>query len=67
MAWHGFFRPAALGKVYEHYVGKAAHSAAYIYSYTKKYLLTAIVNCKARMVSCQYDSFCAAAGQSSCD
>ena len=26
-------------------------------SYTKNSLLTALVNCKARMVSCQYDSF----------
>ena len=33
-------------------LGKALHSAAY-----KNSLLTALVNCKARMVSCQCDSF----------
>ena len=62
------FFPAALGKAYEHehHVGKALHSAVY-FSYTKNSLLTALVNCKARMVSYQYDSFRAAAGKSSCD
>ena len=45
--------PAALGKAYEHHVGKALPTC----SYTKNSLLTALVNCKARMVSCQYDSF----------
>ena len=44
------FPPAALGKAYEHHVRKAPHSAAY---YTKN----SLVNCKARMVSCQYGSF----------
>ena len=48
--WHGH---AALGKAYEHHVGKALPTC----SYTKNSLLTALVNCKARMVSCQYDSF----------
>ena len=27
---HGLFLPPALGKAYEHYVGKALHSAAYL-------------------------------------
>ena len=40
-------------KAYEHHVGKALPTC----SYTKNSLLTALVNCKARMVSCQYDSF----------
>ena len=47
------FPPAALGKAYEHHVGKVLPTC----SYTKNSLLTALVNCKARMVSCQYDSF----------
>ena len=46
------FPPVALGKVYEHHVGKALPTC----SYTKNSLFTALVNCKARMVSCQYDS-----------
>ena len=41
------FPPAALGKTYEHHVGKALPTC----SYTKNGLLTALVNCKARMVS----------------
>ena len=49
------FPPAALGKAYEHHVGKALPKATC--SYTKNSLLTALVNCKARIVSCQYDSF----------
>ena len=54
-AWlSGSFPPAALGKAYEQHVGKALHSAAYLYNYTKNSLLTALVNCKARMVSCQF-------------
>ena len=47
------FSPAALGKAYEHHVGKVLPTC----SYTENSLLTALVNCKARMVSCQYDSF----------
>ena len=45
----------ALGKVYEHHVDKALPTC----SYTKNSLFTALVNCKARMVtlnSSQYDS-----------
>ena len=54
LAWLARSFPlAALGKVYEHHVGKALPTC----SYTKKSLLTALVNCKARMVSCRYDSF----------
>ena len=45
--WHFFFFHAALGKAYEHHVGKALHSAAYC-SYTKTSLLTASVNCNAK-------------------
>ena len=44
------FSPAALGKAYEHHVGKALPTC----SYTKNSLLRALVNCKARMVSCQF-------------
>ena len=46
------FFPVALGKAYEHHIGKALPTC----SYTKNSLFTALVNCKARMVSCQYDS-----------
>ena len=42
------FSTAALGKAYEHHVGKALPTC----SYTKNNLLTASVNCKARVVSC---------------
>ena len=49
---HGLF-PVAVGKAYEHYVGKAL---AFL-SYSKNSLLTALVNCKAMMVGCQYVSF----------
>ena len=45
--------PPALGKAYEHHVGKALPTC----SYTKNSLLTALVNCKAKVISCQYDSF----------
>ena len=47
------FPPAALDKAYEHHVGKALSTC----SYTKDSLLTALVNCKARVVHCQYDNF----------
>ena len=46
------FSPPALGKAYEHRVGKALPTC----SYTNNSLLTPLVNFKARMVSCQYDS-----------
>ena len=46
------FSPVALGKAYEHHIGKVLPTC----SYTKNSLFTALVNCKARMVSCQYDS-----------
>ena len=46
--WHGLFP----SRHYEHHVGKALPTC----SYTKNSLFTALVNCKARMVSCQYDS-----------
>ena len=39
------FPLAALGKAYEHHVGKALPTC----SYTKNSLLTALVNCKASM------------------
>ena len=47
------FPPAALGKAYEHQHCIQLPTC----SYTKNSLLTALVNWKARMVSCQYDSF----------
>ena len=45
------FPPVALGKAYELHVSKALPTC----SYTKLSLLTALVNCKARMVSCQHE------------
>ena len=48
------FPSAALGKAYEHHVGGKAPPTC---SYSKNSLLTTLVNCKARMVGCQYDSF----------
>ena len=48
------FPPAALGKAYEHHVGKTLPTC----SYTKKIAYSQLlVYCKARMVSCQYDNF----------
>ena len=40
----------SMGKAYEHYIGKALPTC----SYSKNSLLTALGNCKARMVGCQY-------------
>ena len=57
LGWHGLFSPVALGEAYEHHIGKALHLAAYLQLYTKHNLLLALVNCKARMVGYQYDSF----------
>ena len=53
------FPPAALGKAYEHHVGKALPTC----SYTKNSLLTALVKLGWSVVSVIV--FCAAAGQSS--
>ena len=44
------FPPVALSKAYEHHIGKALPTC----TITKNSLFTALVNCKARMVSCQY-------------
>ena len=54
--WHILFPPPALGKAYEHYVGKALAALIQLPTcgYTKDSLLTALVNRKARMVSCRY-------------
>ena len=51
--WHGYFPPRHWARLMKHYVGKALPTC----SYSKNSLLTALVNCKARIVGCQYDSF----------
>ena len=51
------FLPIVVGKAYEHHVGRYCIQLL-TNSCTKNRLLTTSVNCKARMVSCQYSFLC---------